>query len=202
MSTITPLEREAQVRERFDADTAEHQMTVRKDDGLYRHLRFQKPGSWIYGFDLVTWPGYLAIVGDAGDYLFSRIPDMFEFFHSPSGINPDYWAQKLQGPGTDTARQFSRDSFRQQVLWWFDSVSEDLRQGEADALRIALDDQVLDDPCGELDETEAHRRLRDFEFLGHQMSDSWEWNIREFDSRFLWCCWAITWGIDQYRSRP
>ena len=41
----------------FAEDVAEHELTVRRDDGLYRHLRFQKPGTWIYGFDLITWPG-------------------------------------------------------------------------------------------------------------------------------------------------
>ena len=69
----------AEVHERFKKDTAEHQMTVLRDDGLYRHLRFRKPGTGIYGFDIVTWPGYLAISGDMGASMFTRLEDMIQF---------------------------------------------------------------------------------------------------------------------------
>jgi hypothetical protein len=91
-------EQVAKSRERFEQETAEHEMTVLRDDGLYRHLRFQRPGTSIYWFDLVTWPGRLVICGDCGDLMFSRLRDMFEFFGPDSsrggfedarwGINP------------------------------------------------------------------------------------------------------------------
>lgn len=34
----------SQAKEHFDQATIEHEMTVLHDDGLYRHLRFAKPG--------------------------------------------------------------------------------------------------------------------------------------------------------------
>jgi hypothetical protein len=59
----------------------------------------------------------------------------------------------------------------------------------------------LADDYGELqDEHEAHRRLSDFEHAGLRINDSWEWDLREYDFRFLWCCWAIVWGIERYRA--
>lgn len=30
--------------------------------------------------------------------------------------------------------------------------------------------------------------------------DAWEWNLRTYDWSFLWCCWAIVRGIEQYRA--
>lgn len=89
---ITPsLDPEAKAHERFAADTSEHRMRILHDDGLYRHLRFSAPGTYIYGFDLITWPGFLAIAGDMGERVFSRISDMFGFFESDTGrINPGY----------------------------------------------------------------------------------------------------------------
>ena len=53
-------------RERFAKDTATHAMTILRDDGLYRHLRFKRPNTSSYYFDIITWPGYLAITGDMG----------------------------------------------------------------------------------------------------------------------------------------
>ena len=39
-------------------------MSIERDDGLYRHLRFKSSGTNTYYFDLVTWPGYLTVTGD------------------------------------------------------------------------------------------------------------------------------------------
>jgi hypothetical protein len=91
----------AESAERFAADVRGHKLTVLHEDGLYRHLRFQKPGTHFYWFDLITWPGCLAINGDMEGYTFSRVEDMFTFFRASSGwnsktINPQYWAEKLR----------------------------------------------------------------------------------------------------------
>ena len=102
-------------------NTKNHTMEVKKDDGLYRHLRFSNNGDCIYRYDLITWPGNLVITGDMGSYHFARIEDMFHFFHSGTQakelqeykINKGYWAEKLQS-GTATA--FSMDVFKE-VLW-------------------------------------------------------------------------------------
>lgn len=194
------------VRQRFDRDTAEHEMRVLKDDGLYRHLRCQESGTWIYGFDVVTWPGYLAIVGDCGDYVFSRIRDMFEFFESDHGrINPDYWAQKLQAPrGTDSARSYSHDAFASYVRDWARDACDE-RWGVHDeiypSLLIgALEREVVGGYTHS--EAEARQRLEDARYDDIDFGDAWEWDLREFDTQFLWCCWGIVWAIKQYRALP
>jgi hypothetical protein len=55
-------------KEQFLRDVSEHVLTVLRDDGADRHLRFRKPGTGCYGFDLLTWPGHLLITGDCGSY--------------------------------------------------------------------------------------------------------------------------------------
>lgn len=200
------------VHKRFVDDTVTHEMTVLQDDGLYRHLRFQKPGTIIYRFDIVTWPGYLAFVGDAGNWLFARTADMLEFFvpdgrEATAGINPHYWSEKLVAPRPDAAETYSYQAFRQHVLEWFTDVAGDapprgLTPAAKAELRDAVNEQLLSPHLdGIHNEHAAHALLRDFEHNGIRISDSWEWNLRDWRHDFVWCCYAIVSGIKSYRAR-
>lgn len=200
---LSPLEA---ARRHFLADTADHQMRVLRDEGLYRHLRFRRAGfefrsyevehtvkpSGFFQFDLVTWPGYLAFVGDCGDYLFSRLPDMFEFFAPRDGdyIAYDYWAEKLVAPqGSRAVRSFSEDHYRRQVEAWI--ADQDAPVARA-ARRQLLDTERPGDSA------EAHRLLREFEHDGVAIWDPWEWEFTDYDHRYLWACCAISWGVGSY----
>ena len=143
----------------FLKDVADHQMHVLMDNGIYRHIRFKRPGTGCYHFDLITYPGYLVHSGDMGCYVFSRLDDMFEFFrtdrehrHLKDGqtlaINLGYWSEKLravdggrQNPG---AMEFSPDRFRQHVKDAFDDECE-TRESEVEqtALWSEIEDRVL-----------------------------------------------------------
>jgi hypothetical protein len=202
--TSPQISPEVEARQCFSGDTADHEMSILHDDGLYRHLRFQKPGTSAYYFDLVTWPGYLAIVGDAGDYTFARVRDMFEFFEGDDDrINPRYWAEKLCVPGHDTARRYSEQLYRQRVSEWLNQIVEynGLNASAEDSLRRAATEQLLNDDIVHYEDG-VRAALRDFDPPGAGVGnwDTWEWDLREFDPRFLWCCWAIIWGIAQYRK--
>ena len=188
---LSPDER---ARERYQRDTDEHEMTVIRDDGVYRHLRFQKPGTWNYGYDLVTWPGYLAITGDAGEYMFHRIQDMFEFFGGHGDrINAHYWSEKLCDPGRDMARVYSEDVLREHVEQWL----EDIDRADDAVLAAAVKRDVV---AHAYSEHEAREALANFRHDDGTTIDSWEWDLREYDSRFLWCCWAILRGIARYQA--
>lgn len=191
-------------RENFVKDTAEHELTVLRDDGLYRHLRCRKPGTVIYGFDLVTWPGYLAIVGDTGDYVFSRVEDMLEFFEASRGsINPPYWSEKLQAPkyNAENVSSYSWRVYERRVKQWLDEVCAELSDAEADALRLAATNDLLDEYGGWRHSShDAGSALLDFEHEGIRIHDAWEWDLNDWDYSFLWCCHAIVWGIEQYRE--
>lgn len=202
----------ATARERFEGEIAEHTLTVLRDDGLYRHLRCRRPDTSVYGFDVLTWPGYLAIVGDTGHFVFSRVSDMFSFFESDAGrINPDYWSQKLQAPRPDGAERYSEDAARAAVLEWVRDLTDQLEDADLEydeqgprggkaALRLyqAVRERILSYEL--YAEHEARRLIADFEHDGFYMDDAWEWSMREYDWQFLWCCHGIVWAIGQYRA--
>lgn len=160
--------------ERFQGDTATHRITVLHDDGLYRHLRFRahhlcndgewRPTSSMYWFDLITWPGTLTINGGCGSFVFSRVTDMFEFFRSKYGINPQYWAEKLRAPEPAGATKYSEDVFRQHVVEY---VTEAIRYDNAPrGIGRAVRDEIFG-PYAKWDigyEDGAREALRDFEY--------------------------------------
>jgi hypothetical protein len=239
------------ITERFQRETATHRMTVLHDDGLYRHLRFRahhlcndaeyRPTSSFYWFDLITWPGALTINGDCGTFAFSRVTDMFEFFRSKYGINPQYWAEKVRGE--TRVKSYSEDKFRALVA---DEVKEAAKDwpGLAEAVEKAFYHESFswDVECDITHEDGARRALSEFEHgatwtaecvcggyaeglseddardwrvrhlgAGHRpetkrvegfrFTDTWEWDLQDYDWTFLWCCHAIQWGVSQYDSQ-
>ncbi|MFL5910506.1 MAG: hypothetical protein ACJ768_08085 [Gaiellaceae bacterium] len=187
-----------EIAERFARDTRDHRLTVLHDDGLHRHLRFSSNprGYGEYWFDLITWPGRLAMCGDIGqDYVFSRLPDMFEFFRADRrwGINPHYWAEKLGG-GRNSVKEYSEELLRQRVVEQF---VEDAKWGGVPAgTGKHLRTWVLNEDLS--DEHTARNVLEDFAFQGYEFKDVWEWDFQDYDSQFLWACHAIQWGIGRY----
>ena len=190
---------------RFVKDTVEHAMTILHDDGLYRHLRFKKPGTRFYYFDLITWPGYLTIAGDMGTYTFERLEDMFQFFRGNGDINPQYWSEKIRtGTGMNglIAKEYSEELFKkhvtEHVTEYLDSI--DLTQAERDAVTEAIRVQILESgDC--YYEHAARALLEDFAADGSNFrifEDIWEWDLTDYTVHFLWCCFAIRWGISQF----
>lgn len=45
--------------EQFSTDVKDHQLTIIKDDGLYRHLLVKKPGTIESHYEIITWPGQI-----------------------------------------------------------------------------------------------------------------------------------------------
>jgi hypothetical protein len=195
---------------RFAQDTAEHAMTILHSDGLYRHLQFKKPGTRSYWFDLITWPGYLTITGDMGTYTFERVEDMFTFFRdSGTDINPQYWSEKIRaGTGTNgtIAKEYSEDLFKEHVTEHITQYAEysDLDEADRAALIEEVRIQILEGG-DTYHEQGARASLEDFnsEFDNQRQSlrifeDIWEWDLTDYTVHFLWCCFAIRWGISQF----
>lgn len=191
------LARYEEVHQRVLRDVGEHEMTVLHDDGLYRHLKFRAPDTGFYWFHLITSPGLLTIHGDMGTFVFARVPDMFTFFETGRGINPGYWAEKVVAG--DCIKSFSAEVFeahaREQFADYcgrndFDAATQHLLWQEIQCY-------VLDDVDDEASASEAATEFRsgDFEF-----TDVWEWDLTDYTTHYLWCCWAILWGIQQYRA--
>lgn len=191
----------------FTRDVAKHELTVLRDEGLYRHLRFRKPGTSCMGFDLLTWPGHLCYTGDMGTYVFQRLDDMLQFFRQGERRSIDfrYWAEKVEAADKcDGIKEFKWATFEADVKDFFDShwAGEDLRyeetQEEFDARKAACWEEVQSSigDAGE-DEYAAVAFIRDFEHEGFRFQD-WERSSHEYTFRFVWCCYALAWGIRQY----
>lgn len=181
--------------ESFLKDVAQHQLTVFHDEGTRRHLRFQQPGTNNMFFDLITWPNFLCYCGDMGTFVFKRVEDMFTFFrgsaNGPLKINLSYWAEKCEATdGSDGLKQFSPEKFKA-------AVKEYLKDAEAsrEILR-AVATEIL--PYADEGEHEACARVFEFNHAGFCFSDFWEYNLDEYTYRFIWCCYALIWGIRMY----
>jgi len=209
----------AESAERFRSDTKDHELTILHDDGLYRHLRFKRPETGMYWFELITWPGALAFRGDTNaQFIFSRETDMFPFFRARAGwndgtINPGYWAEKIQD-GRSRAVTYSEKLFREQV---WSAVRQRISgaTGGCPGLAKAVEAAMTDDYNTSYEEG-ALEMLRDFDWEPEEPKqagafiqvtpkdepfrfvDAREWGIKDFDHWYLWACHAIQWGIDQY----
>lgn len=126
-------------QEQFDKDIAEHQLTILKEDGVYRHIRCQVPGTMIEHFDIITWPGYLCYTGDMGTFVFKRMHDMLEFFRRPEhcrySIDFRYWAEKVEagdrhGGHNNGITEFSKARFDKTVMEHVDMFEEDNKPGD------------------------------------------------------------------------
>jgi len=214
---------DACTEERFLLDTAKHEMQIVRDDGVFRYIRFRRPHSSSYSFDLVTYPGYLVMSGDMGTYVFSRLPDMFEFFRTDReynerkgrklGINQGYWAEKLvavdvNGRGDGSCKKYDPDAMvrliKEQRLEWIRerNVDKEQRRELWDSLEELLDFGL------EGDETRDYQVVNDWSWVpsGHdyrhagycRFQDLWDHNFKEYTFHFIWACYAIAWGVKTY----
>ncbi len=207
----------ADVQRRFLKDTAEHQLTVLRDDGLYRHLRFRKPGTGCYGFDIVTWPGYLAISGDMGAAMFTRLPDMFEFFRTdaqdPSGtsapyINPGYWSEKCvanDGPKKEFCRELLTSLMLDRVQDYLADFYDDEEHGAGPDWAGALWEELQEDVYYVETTSDAIQRLDQFKpddsrYNSFRFVDVWEdaSRLEAYTFHFLWRLYAISHAVRAY----
>lgn len=189
----------ADLETRFLSDVGGHVMTILRDDGVNRHIRFSLPQSCQYRFDLITWPGHLCYTGDMGTYVFSRIMDMFEFFRTDRKqprlgqtlfINPGYWSEKVlaadkNGKILEYDRDLADQRLREALRGMRDRTTGDERA------------EIYDDVSASLDDGEIAFKTA----LMEHFSDPWEWNVSEYTYSFMWCCFALAWGVQQYDSR-
>ncbi|WP_447556394.1 hypothetical protein [Vreelandella sp. EE22] len=190
--------------ERFQDTIGEHQLTVIHDDGLHRHLKCSKPGSSDRYFNITTWPGFLCISGDMGCYVFQRIEDMFEFFRNDElGINPGYWAEKLQaGPSSAPdyiTREWVPSKFEAKIQEWFEQATQEWTDSKKEEAWEDVESEVLSESEHEFS---AFRSAMDFEFDGELLfNDFFEVDCKQWKGHYLWCCYAIVWAIQQYDAQ-
>lgn len=195
-----------EAKKRFREDTKDHVLLVLLDSGLYRHVRIGKPQSSTYRFDLITWPGYLSVAGDMGEYVFQRTTDMFSFFkvniNEAVWINPGYWSEKLQAADARNGfEEFDGELFKQRIV---NRIRESSWENRGKLLREVREEVFPEIEQGEFQAMEAvyHFKSED----GYTFSDIFvdEGSCKKFTFHFLWICWGIAYGIrayDRYKAK-
>lgn len=207
---ITRINPSAKAWAAFQKDTAGHQLTVLHEDGLYRHFRMAAPGTRMWSWDIVTWPGHLATSGDIADGLtFSREMDMITgFFGKMRGnrsyysdgapsIDFRYWAEKLQGEQRKSVREYVHEHFTAFVQ---DTLNERL----ADGYRTNLTQETVDELIAEANalepyESEARSWLEEHD---EEFPDSWEYDFKDYTFHFQIACYAVNTAVQAYLAQP
>lgn len=195
--------REEENQKRVLEAVSGHVMKIRRDDGLYRHVEFSNPKSSNYWFGLTTWPGSLAITGDIGDFVFSRVPDMFSFFRSTDfhRMSYGYWATKCVAGET---HEFDPESLIKAVNnnaaeWaeWNWRGKKEFREGDKKEFFECVEE--LADYIRYSSEDLSCKHILEFEWDGCEPFADME--LRYYDrptETFLSCCNAVRWGIGIY----
>lgn len=182
-STINPS------LDRFVKDVENHQMQVLVDDDLHRSLLFKQPGTGNLYFRINTWPNHLCISGDMGTFVFSRLPDMFEFFRDDKEPNLGYWSEKLE---SGTAKKYSAEEAEAKI---FNQLNyEDINAKEMKAANRYIKQLDLSDELCFFQEIMNW----DADEAGFQIDSSDLGDCKEYTYHFVWCCRAIIWAIQQY----
>ena len=196
----------ARTKQRFNEyKGAGFKMTVLHDvsgpgGSPYRHLRFRGDDA-LYHFDILTWPGHLAVGGGIEAFTFRRLHDMMDFFGGVE-INPSYWSEKVVAGNARS--DFDFEVYLDTVVTQIEEIEEDYDVTDAAAIRRAVKAELMDEEP--LHAIEAHERLRDFEvrlpnggtydFGG----DTWELDVDGYNFHFLMACHAIKYAVDAYRA--
>lgn len=176
-------------KEIFIKDVKNHKLIVIKDDGAYKHIRITD-GTFNLKYDLIAWPGYLCYTGDMGTYVFSRTADMFSFFRNDElKINPHYWSEKVVSHDRSGVFEYDNDAFINTIKDEMCGMNENEKQ--------LVKEHFLNEQFDF--EHEARQAIEDYnQNYGETFIDFFEHDLTDYTYRFIWCCYAIVWGIKKY----
>lgn len=185
----------------------DHKMEIIRIDGVNRHIRFKKEDSLTYYFDLITWPGHLCITGDVDTYVFKRLHDMFDFFKTDSkempsdtlGIDLQYWAQKLVAKGYKEY-EFSTYFFIETIVEIFGDYEFESKEQAQDCFQKLADGLIELAIYGNCSNEGLRQAAMNFcHTSGFSLKSYFEDNdTYQYTYRYIWCCYAIAWGIKQF----
>lgn len=186
-----------EIAARFARETAKHEMTVLREDGLYRHLKFADPSGGFYRFDIVTWPHNLFLRGDGFSFGFAIYPteDMFDVFRGSrsGGINPGYWQEKVTA---GQVKGWSEDKFR---AWVLDEATKAEAQypGAVEAVgeQILHSDEHSTEYQGTAEYAVAAFDHGDFRL---RLPNPWDESFEDWAWEYLFACHAVLFGIDMW----
>lgn len=211
--------------EEFQRHTQHHQLKINLNEGLYRDITFHKIDGSEYHFNITTRPGYLIFTGDMGSFTFKRSNDMVEFFLSDKPevdyINPEYWAEKVTAsPNCGThehSKELAKSFLAQELSEYIEELRENDRDYEGDTRNYSNEYNVSPENLKKIEQanewinntlTYDHKHqffeklynMNPSETGGFIISDPFDCNFNEPTYSYLWCCYAIKWGLSQYKQ--
>jgi hypothetical protein len=122
---------------------------------------------------------------------------MFTFFRQGADINPGYWGEKVVA---GEVKAYTEEMFREWVTEEVARGKESKPHLEWDKIMHFLKGDVVDE--GAYPDV-ARQAVEDWNNgLGQTMGFTFYTDegvdFTDFTGRFLWCCHAIRWGIQQY----
>lgn len=178
---------DARAKEYFEKASAKFQITKLHEHGLYRHYRCGEPGNCANSFQVMAWPGFLAFVGDMGDYVFSRTDDMIAFM-ARAARDCSYSAEKCVASGRGGLTEWSYARFD---AWCNERLAEhpDYESKEAERVQDAVDEIR----AAYQEYNEPHDALRTIWHHAPDLGVDEMPNFEEYTVHFLWCLHALQW---------
>lgn len=189
----------------------ENEMEILLDTTSHRHIRFT---GGTHCFDIITWPDHLCVAGRLGNFLFRRDGDMFNFFRSASNapitINPHYWYEKLKAYDSDRlAIKFNIETFGDSCIdaikqYFLPDQMHHKHQEELEDLLEDFSSDVLRDDWDDVKQIVKNNlenysfMFKDKTFFSFTEEQCEEISGDDFTYSFIWSCYAIAWGIQQY----
>lgn len=165
-------------------------LTVLHDEGQYRHLHVTPSDTralWT-GFDVITWPGHIALTGDLGDgWVFTRYgqDDMAYWVSGTHPSNYGYWAEKLVRACRSSPTEFSPKLFLR-------TLDEYLRdQVDNSAWQLFMDEaKSVED---------THEAITFLRGISLDLPDLYEYiEFEDYTYSFKRACHQISWTVQTY----
>jgi hypothetical protein len=123
------------------------------------------------------------------------------------GHNPGYWGEKLEATDKhDGFKKFSEEKFDAAIKSYFVQWMRDNRYRTTKEQRRELWETIESEVLCADGDSGGYRKQCAANDFGHpvqpglyfRFGDFWETNVEEYSHRFMWCCHALAWGIQQY----
>lgn len=201
-------ERERETLLDFVMASGHIEMEVLLDDGPYRHLRFARPGTTYYSFELITAPEMLVYIAADKEHrlIFRTAFQALSLFRGPEDpetgqnvyrIHPKRYAQRLPNAGREV-ESFSSEEARAQIEEIIADYAEEFAEDGEDATGPHPDDLRIDvDQADLLYEEGVRELLSGWETLG-VCADTFELDFEVWDRWYLTALHQIAHGVHMY----
>jgi hypothetical protein len=188
--------------ESFIADVENFKLKVLLDSGVNRHLRFSNGSDSANSFQITTWPDHLCISGDRGTYVFTRTSDMFNFFHwGMEKIDFRYVSEKcVSSDKIDGISKYDPNCFKEYINEYIEDNEDDLSEECLSLMKSQLLDVDFDFEYQVREAAESFYYFNKVGIKKYLFRDFWEVNLKSYSYNYIWCIYAIVYGIKTYKQ--